>query len=143
MKSNNPKSGCRETDISRTLDTTIPDPSKNQGGIAIHSYSIAGNTIDRKLENGGNGKGILPECSYTLNTMDRHAVFRAGGFGSFVEDKVAGTAKASGGDFGGQRDFNKRVIGSLCARDYKGVGSQYVDEGKLVYGIQNNRKPPE
>lgn len=101
MKSNNPKSGCRETDISRTLDTTIPDPSKNQGGIAIHSYSIAGNTIDRKLENGGNGKGILPECSYTLNTMDRHAVFRAGGFGSFVEDKVAGTAKASGGDFGG------------------------------------------
>jgi DNA (cytosine-5)-methyltransferase 1 len=144
MKSANPYSGCRAVDKAGTLDTTQPNPSKNQGGIAIHSYSIAGNTIGRKLENGGNGKGVLPECSYTLNTTDRHAVFRAGGFGSFVEDKVAGTAKASGGDFGGgQRDFNKRVIGSLCARDYKGVGSQYVDEGKLVYGIQNNRKPPE
>ena len=24
------------------------------------------------------------------------------------------------------------VIGALCARDYKGVGSQYIDEGKVV-----------
>ena len=24
------------------------------------------------------------------------------------------------------------VIGALCARDHKGVGSQYVDEGKVI-----------
>lgn len=24
------------------------------------------------------------------------------------------------------------VIGSLCARDFKGVGSQYVDDGKVI-----------
>ena len=36
MKSSNPVSGCNETDISKTLDTTTPEPSKNQGGIAIH-----------------------------------------------------------------------------------------------------------
>lgn len=24
------------------------------------------------------------------------------------------------------------MIGALCARDYKGVGSQYVNEGKVV-----------
>ena len=38
------------------------------------SYSIAGNTIDRQIQNGGNGKGVLEEISYTLNTVDRHAV---------------------------------------------------------------------
>jgi DNA (cytosine-5)-methyltransferase 1 len=36
MKSSNPVSGCNETDISKTLDTTTPEPSKNQDGIAIH-----------------------------------------------------------------------------------------------------------
>lgn len=35
MKSKNPHSGCREVDVARTIDTTIPDPAKNQGGIAI------------------------------------------------------------------------------------------------------------
>ena len=35
MKSKNPNSGCRETEIAKTLDTTNPDPSKNQGGIAV------------------------------------------------------------------------------------------------------------
>lgn len=35
MKSKNPYSGCREVDKAKTLDTTYPDPSKNQGGIAV------------------------------------------------------------------------------------------------------------
>lgn len=35
MKSSNPNSGCRKVDVAKTLDTTIPDPSKNQGGICI------------------------------------------------------------------------------------------------------------
>ena len=35
MKSSNPNSGCREVQTSKTIDTTIPEPSKNQGGIAI------------------------------------------------------------------------------------------------------------
>ena len=35
MKSKNPNSGCREVDLSKTLDTTVPCPSKNQGGIGI------------------------------------------------------------------------------------------------------------
>lgn len=38
------------------------------------SYCIAGNTIDRKVENGGNGAGFQKDISYTLNTIDRHAV---------------------------------------------------------------------
>ena len=35
MKSSNPFSGCRVVEVSKTLDTSTPDPSKNQGGIAI------------------------------------------------------------------------------------------------------------
>jgi len=35
MKSKNPNSGCREVEIAKTIDTTYPDPAKNQGGIAI------------------------------------------------------------------------------------------------------------
>lgn len=45
MKSPNPKSGCREVDTARTLDTTSPDPSKNQGGIAILDMSHANDVI--------------------------------------------------------------------------------------------------
>jgi DNA (cytosine-5)-methyltransferase 1 len=35
MKSSNPVSGCREVELSKTIDTTYPCPSKNQGGIGI------------------------------------------------------------------------------------------------------------
>ena len=35
MKSKNPVSGCRAVEVAKTLDTTSPDPSKNQGGIAV------------------------------------------------------------------------------------------------------------
>lgn len=35
MKSSNPHSGCREVDLAKTIDTTDPSPSKNQGGIGI------------------------------------------------------------------------------------------------------------
>lgn len=37
-------------------------------------YSIAGNTVNRKVKNGGNGVGAQEDIAYTLNTVDRHAV---------------------------------------------------------------------
>ena len=40
-------------------------------------------------------------------------------------EEIAGGVKKS-------IDGNNRKIGALCARDYKGVGNQYVNEGKLV-----------
>lgn len=46
----------------------------DQQAIIQESYCIAGNTIDRKLQNGGNGKGVNT-ISYTLNTIDRHAIY--------------------------------------------------------------------
>lgn len=35
MKSSNPNSGCHKTNVAKTLDTSVPEPSKNQGGMAI------------------------------------------------------------------------------------------------------------
>jgi DNA (cytosine-5)-methyltransferase 1 len=98
MKSNNPYSGCREVDMARTIDTTIPCPSKNQGGIAIlqdaDTYCIAGNTIDREPENGGNGLGCQPGLAYTITSCDRHAVFSQQRSDEYVENEVACTQAA-------------------------------------------------
>ena len=41
MKSKNPHSGCREVEVAKTLDTTDPTPSKNQGGIAVAAPAVA------------------------------------------------------------------------------------------------------
>jgi DNA (cytosine-5)-methyltransferase 1 len=76
MKSANPHSGCREVDLSKTLDSSHPCPSKNQGGIGIvqATYGIAGNIIGRSLKNGGNGQGYCEDVSYTLTKTDQHGV---------------------------------------------------------------------
>lgn len=98
MKSANPHSGCRETEVARTIDTWNPDPSKNQGGIAIlqpQPYCIAGNIIDREVKNGGNGFGYQPDISYTLNTVDRHAIFSGNPLLGYQPSEVAGTELAN------------------------------------------------
>ena len=104
MKSKNPHSGCRQVEVAKTLDTTDPNPCKNQGGIAIvcvatqqggaeirtddHEnrvtdytaevrepvYCLQGNGIDRADTAGCNGKGVKEDVCYTLNTIDRPAV---------------------------------------------------------------------
>lgn len=97
MKSANPNSGCRETDLARTIDTANPDPSKNQGGIAIfhEAICIAGNTIDRQPKNGGNGFGYQADLAYTLTAMDKHAVYSRQRSDQFSEEcQVASTQSA-------------------------------------------------
>lgn len=59
-------------------------------------------------------------------------VYVSGGLASFDEKPVAGSVRAAGGDRGGgQREFCD-TVGTLAARDFKGVGNQYVQEKKLV-----------
>ena len=48
MKSSNPDSGVNEVDQARTLDTWRPDPSLNQGGLAIVEPAIVFND-DRRI----------------------------------------------------------------------------------------------
>lgn len=69
MKSGNPHSGCREVDKAKCLDTSNPDPSKNQGGIAI--VCLEGNGA--RPSHRGDGYAVT-DVMYTINTVDRHAV---------------------------------------------------------------------
>lgn len=61
------------------------------------SYCIAGNIIDRKVCNGGNGIGFKKDVAYTLTGMDRHAVFRRQRTDLFIHDQTASTESARQG----------------------------------------------
>lgn len=60
MKSKNPNSGCRETEIAKTLDTTNPDPSKNQGGIAVVAFATNQRDEVRDLHDVAGALGAQP-----------------------------------------------------------------------------------
>lgn len=103
MKSSNPHSGCREVEIAKTLDTSPPNPAKNQGGIAIiePTFCIQGNTIDRADTAGANGTGVKEDVCYTLNTIDRPAVaFALDCRNTTANEELSATLQAKGN--GGQ-----------------------------------------
>ena len=177
MKSSNPDSGCREVQTSKTLDTTVPEPSKNQGGIAIaQPISIAENTIGRQPMNGGNGDGFTEDGPmYTLNATGVHGVAQPiaahkvsptitakmqgmSGWAPYnetehlvpvaqpiavdwrttqVDIEKTGTLKTDLARMSGPciAELAQKSVGALCARDYKGVGNQYVDEGKVIASL--------
>lgn len=102
--------GWRESDKAGTLTAGQNDSVRGDTPLVISSeakeaspaYCLQGNMIGRADKNGPQGDGINENSAFTLNTIDRHAV------------------------------VYQETIGSLCARDYKGVGNQYVTEDKLV-----------
>ena len=118
MRSTNPHSGIYEADTSRTLDGNGGNPGCNQGGIAVvESYAIQGSMIGRNDKNGPQGDGINEDVSFTLNTVDRHAVYAmtTGSFTQVAEDKAP----------------------TVLARDYKdptavcyGIGRDTFNQGK-------------
>ena len=118
MKSDNPHSGIYEAETSRTIDGNGGNPGCNQGGIAVvESYAIQGSMIGRNGKNGPQGDGINEDVSFTLNTVDRHAVYAmtTGSFTQVAEDKAP----------------------TVLARDYKdptavcyGIGRDTFNQGK-------------
>ena len=117
MKSDNPHSGIYEADTSRTIDANGGNPCCNQGGIAVVAFTqnqrdevrdlgeksavvcansgtkqqtfvLQGNMIGRSDGNGPQGDGINEDVSFTLNTVDRHAVYAmtTGNFSQVTED---------------------------------------------------------
>lgn len=105
MKSDNPHSGFYEAETSRCLDANGGNPSCNQGGMAV--VAVQGSMIGRKDENGPQGNGVNEKISFTLNTIDRHAVaygidraaFNQGQnakFGFAVEEELEPTIVAKG-----------------------------------------------
>ena len=83
---------------------------------ALTECAIQSSMIGRADANGPRGSGIETDgACYTLNCNDRHGVLQV--------------CNSNGQD----------LVGALCARDSKGVGTQYVNEGKVIAFAQNTR----
>jgi hypothetical protein len=107
MKSSNPHSGCREVDLSKTVDTFDPNPSKNQGGIAImqpipiHDQATrhAGKNGEKTMGKGnGLGIGQAGDPMNTLTKGDRHAVAQPIPFDTTQITSPANYSKPQSGD---------------------------------------------
>ncbi len=88
MKSKNPNSGCREVEVSKTLDCSSVDPSKNQGGIAIVQPTMILN------DQGGQQMSVTYDVTNTLRSQMKHhepIVFSAGfSFGQSAKARSLG-----------------------------------------------------
>ena len=83
MKSNNPHSGCHETDVAKCLDTTYPCPSKNQGGNAILQQNI--NVKDKTPD-----AVAFTQCDAGRDATENLSMtLRSGGDGGYPNHSVA------------------------------------------------------
>ena len=106
------------------------------------SYCIAGNIIDREVQNGGNGLGCQPDISYTLTSADRHAVFSRQRSDEFLQNRVTATQSARQ-----HKDATDLVcepyqntVGTIGYTDHKGINNQYVSEDKCI--VENRKLIP-
>lgn len=76
MKSGNPHSGCRQVEVSKTLDCFDPSPAKNQGGIAVLQPVPYTLKIRSGCEGGGKGALIHVDKSATLSTHNDQYLFQ-------------------------------------------------------------------
>ena len=92
MKSKNPYSGCREVEISKTIDCFNPDPSKNQGGIANLCNQTKDNTTMVRLNE-------LNRKSLQLNPWDVQSKH------IFPEDGITESLCSMEAHYGGQEMY--------------------------------------
>ena len=156
MKSDNPSSGFYETDTSRCLDANGGNPSCNQGGIAV--VALQGSMIGRADENGPKGDGINENVSFTLNTVDHHAVaygidraaYNKGQnakFGFAVEEELEPTMVAKGPGAVAHPIYSsskasfftnaeKELANTLVATDYKDPPLINDMDGEMEYIVR-------
>ena len=76
MKSSNPHSGFRQVDVARCLDTTDPNPCKNQGGTVVVEKVPYTLKIRSGCEGGGKGALIQTDMIATLSTLNDQYLFQ-------------------------------------------------------------------
>jgi DNA (cytosine-5)-methyltransferase 1 len=105
------------------------------------TYCMVGNTIDRSLASGGNGTGFSEEISYTLNTVDRHAVtvpFIRNNFSGYTEGDIGKTLTAShdivNGDLITRQYTVRRLTPTECERlqGFPDGWTEYGHDGKRI-----------
>lgn len=89
--------------------------SQTHGNLPITAYAIQGSMIGRADGNGPQGNGINENISFTLNTIDRHAVCTPSGF---APDAMVG--------------INGNLAGTLLSSYYKGTGMRCGRERDVV-----------
>lgn len=116
MKSSNPHSGVYEAETARTLDTSIPDPNKNAGGMAVVAVEGNGTRPSHR------GDGYGGEVSFTLNSVERHSVC--------YQDKV-GALCASDYKFpqNMQVDQGKAIVEQVAVENYQHSNYREVEVG--------------
>lgn len=136
MKSSNPHSGIYEADTARTLDLNGANPNCNQGGMMVlgidaHNLGTDENNAMTLLSGRADTHNV-PCVAYSQDAYDK-----------FTENDNSASLKACGGTYGGgaKHLLYQEVIGSLCSRDSKGVGTQYVKEGKCVIEYREDDSP--
>ncbi len=111
MLSSNPHSGIYEAETARTLDTSVPDPNKNAGGMAV--VALEGNGARPSHR----GDGFSEEdVAYTLNSVERHAVSYGIDRAAFNQGKNALYTP----------QFTEESVTTLTARGPSAVCSQYI-----------------
>ena len=110
MKSSNPHNGIYEAKTSRTLDLNGGNPSCNQGGIVV----------------------LEPASFYPQMKAESQCYRQDGISNTLVNGTNPGYQNGVVVIEPSCDTAYQRTCGALCARDYKGVGSQYVSEDKLV-----------
>jgi DNA (cytosine-5)-methyltransferase 1 len=88
------------------------------------SYCIAGNIVDRKGDNGGNGTGFQSNISYTLSITDRHAVFSRQRSDEFQANDVVATQSARQ-----YKDATDLVCQPTCQQTAEAIG--YNDHNEI------------
>lgn len=98
---------------------------------------------DGSTSTNSNGNGYKNDgSSYTLNLVDRTSVCFQQNQRDEVrlingDGEIAGAVVSANGtkntNFVFMASNGEDVVGSLCARDYKGIGNQCIGEGKLLY----------
>lgn len=136
MKSSNPHSGCREVEIAKTLDTSPPDPAKNQGGIAILDVLPFDTTQITSPQNGSNphfGDPCHPlaatahppaaACLNYINPVAEPLIYDARSNGDGITSPtITGDHNSRVTDYTAITLQGDTVVGALLARDYKGPG---------------------
>ena len=110
---------------------------QNAGAICI-----AGNTVDRQPQNGGNGLGCQDELAYTLTATDRHCIYARQRVDEFKDGEVVSTQSARQHkdatdlvvDVAGLDCRNAAENGDLCGTLQKGTSGSSLNS---IHPIRN------
>lgn len=114
MKSSNPHSGIHMADVAKTLDTTIPGPSKNQGGQMICETAAIGFNPGQSKDGGlGLEEGVSPNIRANSSANDPAVA---------IAENIIGRKPENGGHQLGVND----------------TGAAYTQEAMSPHGVCHN-----